>query len=260
MTNKNPGFNLERHTTHDLYLPTNRTPDRLIVVAPGWLGDETLSERVEEAVTQDQDLAVALVRFGNLSFGEPESMRLHNATKSSVRRTDIAEVEIVDHSMGHKIAGDAIAYQLEKKPKREQTYKVVRLVSVDGAGSNGSIFSSSLRSKIGRNVASMVSQERIRNGRLKTFGRSSVNFARSPFISPIQGAKALFFDSRYNDDLCQKAGIELSYVFHEDDFVVCAPSAEKLIEIARRAKVDVLPGDHLSFVDQQETLTHALAA
>lgn len=225
---------------YDLYKPTDDV-SRVLLINPGWLGEHTFSHDMVESAVDELPVAVAVVH----QKPGRRTKTLHTAAKDTSRFLGVQEVDIVDHSLGHRDVWEMLEYQTE----HAVDYRVRHVTAVDGVSTNGRVIN---------HVALLEAFEMHRSK--KVVARSIANFLKNPFGQTAEGIRAWVpHHSGVVDELCRRADVEMSYVFHEDDRVVPEPD-DKLVNLYERrgSSVHVLPGAHLATPSEPATLSHVL--
>ena len=218
--------------TCEVYQPRKRSRDSelLIGIIHGWIGRGTL-----------RPVASQLAEHGHTVFtvdhsgwrSNDRSRAVHEATKAATLETGMRSVLYMGHSMAAKDLLRAARYQHEKQPPN---YDFMKLVTVDGLGTNDKPFNPLAMRKEAKIHAELLKSSPITYA--EVIGRSAINLAVRPIPRMAEVAQAVFYNANGDVQALRQNGVEVEHIFHRDDGVIQAPDDDRGA---------VFEGGHLTF-------------
>jgi len=211
--------------------------EHVIHVMHGLLGEGTvdyiaghLSEQGHDVYTHDE----------NEWHPKRRSRNVHLATSAAMDYFKRPTVEHFVHSDAVRAIVDSVVHQTDKDPE-ELKYKIVRVTTVDGNGTNGIPINLFEMHQEGRGIVELAKKSPHTSARV--YGRSIMNFLNSPVTSTLQGAWALRYDGRPDIAVIENAGVPVRSAFQDQDFVIRDPGDGI-----------TMPGSHMSAVIVPDTM------
>jgi pimeloyl-ACP methyl ester carboxylesterase len=228
-----------------IFLPAKPKRDSglLIGVLHGWLGSGTLHALAAELSHTGH--TVFAVDHGSMT-NKRRSQAVHQATKAAARETGIRDVMYIGHSLA---ARDIVAAALHQKHKENVTYKVQRVVTVDGVGTNGQKINP--LAVIGDVKGHLSLIREVPEDYAAVAGMSVFNFFSNPFMHSYEGISALTYDATHDVEVLRGAGVAVEHHFHANDGVIKAP---------QDGRGTIHEGSHLTFAVQPDTAQYIVRA
>ncbi len=227
--------------------------DKVIVLAPGWLGSRTLKFAAKTLAQKGHDVAV--VAHDKTSWrrhNKDRAQNVHYTARAASAATGKREVILAGHSHGNHDVHNAAIRALQRQeanPSDDTLYIVKGIGSLAGAGLNGKkLVTAVFDGKTGPMKAAIDELYHHPQEEVRIVAESIGNFARNPLLSILEGVSAATCDVRPHASRLIGATSLGSYVelYCDDDIIIKPPSD--------RADVIQLPGTHLSPVINPDLL------